>query len=344
MAVWNDLPTWIGIGICISQSAIFSGMNLAVFSISRMRLEVEVLSGNRQADKVLALRKNANLLLTTILWGNVGVNVLLALLSNSVMTGTVAFLFSTIVITFIGEILPQGYFSRHALQMAARLSGLLRFYRVLLYPVARPSAMILDLWLGQEGIHYMREQDLRHVIRMHMEAEETDVEIVEGIGALNFLKVDDLIVTQEGEPVDPLSIVAMPTDVDGLLTFPTFEAAALDPFLKRIERSGHKWVILTDDLGTPQLVMDADGFLRAALFSHPAFNPYDFCHRPVSVTDPDTRLGDAIQRLKASPHKPDDHIIDRDIILIWTDRVKRVITGADILGRLLKGIAPKAVD
>lgn len=344
MAMWNELTIWIGIGICISQSAVFSGMNLAVFSISRMRLEVEVHSGNEQADKVLALRKNANLLLTTILWGNVGVNVLLALLSNSVMTGTVAFLFSTILITFIGEILPQGYFSRHALQMAARLSGLLRFYRVLLYPVARPSAMILDLWLGQEGIHYMREQDLRHVIRMHMEAEETDVEVVEGVGALNFLKVDDLIVTQEGEPVDPFSIIAMPTDGDGLLTFPAFEASAHDPFLQRIERSGHKWVILLDDQKAPRLVMDADGFLRAALFGHPGLNPYDFCHRPVTVTDLETRLGDAIQRFKASPHKPEDHIIDRDVILIWTDRVKRVITGADILGRLLIGIAPKAVD
>jgi hypothetical protein len=318
-------------------------MNLAVFSISRMRLEVEVRSGNKQAEKVLALRQNANLLLTTILWGNVGVNVLLALLSNSVMTGIVAFLFSTVAITFIGEILPQAYFSRHALKMAARLAGLLRFYRILLYPVARPSTAILDLWLGQEGIHYMREKDLRHVIRMHMEAEETDVEIVEGIGALNFLKVDDLIVTQEGEPVDPLSIVAMPTDADGLATFPAFEASAQDPFLRRIECSGHKWVILVDDQETPQLVMDADGFLRAALFAHPACNPYDFCHRPVIVTEPETRLGDVIQRLSASPHKPDDHIIDRDVVLIWTPEDKRVITGADILGRLLIGIAPKVV-
>ncbi len=343
MTSWNDLPVWVGIGICISQSGVFSGMNLAVFSISRMRLEVEVRSGNKQAEKVLALRQNANLLLTTILWGNVGVNVLLALLSNSVMTGIVAFLFSTVVITFIGEILPQAYFSRHALQMAAKLSGLLRFYQVLLYPVARPSAAILDIWLGQEGIHYMREQDLRHVIRMHMEAEETDVEIVEGIGALNFLKVDDLIVTQEGEPVDPASIVAMSKDARDTVTFPAFEGSAHDPFLQRIERSGHKWVILVDDQRTPQLVMDADGFLRAALFAHPALNPYDFCHRPVIVSDPDTRLGDAIQRLKASPHKPHDHIIDRDIILIWTDQVKRVITGADILGRLLVGIAPKVV-
>jgi hypothetical protein len=33
----------------------------------------------------------------------------------------------------------------------------------------------------------------------------------------------------------------------------------------------------------------------------------------------------------------------RVVVLIWTNRLKRVITGADILGRLLIGIAPKAV-
>ena len=63
-AVLMKSATWVAIGICLSQSAFFSGMNLAVFSISRMRLEVEVASGNPDARKLLLLRKNANLLLT----------------------------------------------------------------------------------------------------------------------------------------------------------------------------------------------------------------------------------------------------------------------------------------
>ena len=43
--------------------------------------------GSRSAAKILELREDANFLLTTILWGNVGINVLLTLLSNSVMLG-----------------------------------------------------------------------------------------------------------------------------------------------------------------------------------------------------------------------------------------------------------------
>ena len=107
----TTLAVWIGICFCISQSAMFSGLNLAFFSLTRLRLEVEVSTGNYRAHRVLKMRQDSNFLLTTILWGNVGINVLLALLSNSVMAGLSAFLFSTVLITLIGEILPQAYFS-----------------------------------------------------------------------------------------------------------------------------------------------------------------------------------------------------------------------------------------
>ena len=33
--------TWLAIALCISQSGMFAGLNLAVFSLSRLRLEIE---------------------------------------------------------------------------------------------------------------------------------------------------------------------------------------------------------------------------------------------------------------------------------------------------------------
>ena len=136
-----SLLTWIGIFFCISQSAMFSGMNLALFSISRLRLEVEADLGNRDASKVLNMRKDSNFLLATVLWGNVGINVLLTLLSNSVLAGIYAFFFSTVIITIIGEIMPQAYFSRHALRMASILAPVIKFYQILLYPAAKPDLL-----------------------------------------------------------------------------------------------------------------------------------------------------------------------------------------------------------
>ena len=81
-----EVFVWIGIAFCLSQSAMFSGLNLAFFSLTRLRLEIEA-SQNKSAEKVLAMREDSNFLLTTILWGNVGINVLLTLLSDSVLAG-----------------------------------------------------------------------------------------------------------------------------------------------------------------------------------------------------------------------------------------------------------------
>lgn len=111
----------------------------------------------------MALRNDSNFLLSTILWGNVGINVLLTLLSDSVLMGASSFLFSTIAITIIGEITPQAYFSRNALKMASMLSPLIKFYQFLFYFVAKPTGLILDAWLGKEGITYFAESELRGI-------------------------------------------------------------------------------------------------------------------------------------------------------------------------------------
>lgn len=147
---------------------------------------MEVKRENKKAKKVMNLRKDANFLLVTILWSNVSINVLLALLSESILAGVSAFLFSTVVITIVGEILPQAYFTRRALTVAAFLSPLIRVYQIILYPVAKPTAWVLDQWLGKEGIEYFKERDLEELIAMHMEAADTEIQKVEGLGAMNF--------------------------------------------------------------------------------------------------------------------------------------------------------------
>jgi len=332
---------WVGILLCISQSAMFSGLNLALLGISRLRLEVDASMGNVAAVKILALRQDSNFLLTTILWGNVSINVLLTLLSGSVLTGLAAFFFSTFIITFAGEIIPQAYFSRHAMRMGSMLAPLLRFYQFILYPVAKPSALMLDWWLGEESIRYFRESDLHTLIHKHIEAEESDVSRLEGIGAMNFLALDDITVTQEGEHVDPDSIIQLPMK-DGVPQFPAFERDAEDPFLLAINRSGKKWVIIVDEQQQPSMVLNANGFLRGALFGTEVINPYVYCHSPIIVKDASTLLGKVLSRLRVDPKSAGDDVIDNDLILIWS-KEKRVISGADILGRLLRGISVRDI-
>ena len=329
--------TWIGIAFCVSQSAIFSGLNLAYFSISRLRLEVEAGTGNRSAARILKMREDSNFLLTTILWGNVGINVLLTLLSNSVMIGTAAFFFSTVVITLAGEIVPQAYFSRNALRIGALLSPMLRTYQFILYPIAKPVAMLLDAWLGKEGIQYLRERDMREMIRKHMAANDAELDRIEGLGALNFLSIDDIPASQEGEPLDPHSIIALPFP-EGQPLWPNLSTPKGKEFLRQIHRSGKKWVVLTDLIGAPQLLVDADGFLRSALLEGGAFLVERYCHRPIVIRDPSTRLGRILPKLEVQPTYMGDNVIDKDVLLLWAED-RRVITGADIFGRLLTGIS-----
>ena len=333
----NNL-VWIGIGFCISQSAMFSGLNLAFFSISKLRLEIESKKNNKHALKIAKLREDSNFLLTTILWGNVGINVLLALLSNSVMVGFAAFIFSTFVITLLGEIIPQAYFSRHAMQTASLLSPVLRFYQLLLYPLAKPSAIALNKWLGQEVIQFYQEKDLQEFLKLHVNASETDIEKVEGKGAINFLALDDLSIAEEGEPIVPESIIELEY-INAKPVFPIGELKCEDSFLNQIQKSKMKWVILTDDQKEPHYALNADSFLRSALFEKNTFNPIEFCHRPIIIRDPETPLGEVIVHLKVHPEHNEDDVVDEDIILLWSDQQRRILTGSDVLGRLLRGIA-----
>jgi hypothetical protein len=335
-----DISVWVGIIFCISQSAMFSGLNLALLGVSRLRLEVEAQAGNPAALKILALRKDFNFLLTTVLWGNVAVNVLLTMLSQSVMTGVVAFCFSTFLITFAGEIFPQAYFSRHAMRMGSMLAPLMRVYQFLLFPVAKPSALFLSWWLGEESINYFRESDLKTVIRKHIESGESDVNRMEGTGAINFLALDDIPVNQEGVTIDPESMISLPTK-DGMPIFPEFERQTDDPFLHDINRSGKKWVIIVDEQNQPCMVLNANNFLRACLFKKGAINPYAYCHRPIKITDSHTLIGNVLGKFKVYPKYEADNVVDNDLILFWSDE-KRIITGANILGQLLRGIVNRS--
>lgn len=331
-----ELLIWLGIALCVTQSAMFSGLNLAFFSIPRLRLEIEAANKNKAAIKVLHLREDSNFLLSTVLWGNVGINVLLTLLSNSVMAGVSAFVFSTFVITLLGEIIPQAYFSRSALKFASKLAPVIKIYQYLLYPVTKPSALLLNMLVGQENVHYFKEKSLQHLIHRHVEDEDAEIDFVEGMGAINFLSLDDLMVSQEGEPLNPKSIIPI-EHKNGMPVFPKYKKQFQDLFLQEVNESKEKWVVFVDENLNPSIVMDADGFLRAALFDKVPANPINYTHKPIVIKDSSEKLGDIIHLLTYAPENVDDDVIDRDIILLWSDK-KHIITGADILGRLLRGI------
>lgn len=335
-----DYLTWLGIFICILHSATFSGCNLAFFSMGRLRLESEAQRGNASALKVLKLRQDSNLLLCTILWGNVSVNVLLALLSESVMAGLYGFLFSTIGITFFGEIMPQAYFSRNALKVGGLFSPVIRFYQILLYPITKPCALLLDGWIGPEGPSFFEERDIEIILERHIDEADSEISANEGQGALNFLDLDDRKIIEEGCELDPATIYQFPTKLD-LSILPSPESEEGREFIESLKKHHHRWAIIVNESQEPVIVMDTTKFLCDLNVEGDQTDPYAQCHRPIIVTEEATSLDSVLGEFVVEAEDSHDHVVDRDVVLYWTENHKRIITGADIFGRLLKGIAKR---
>jgi metal transporter CNNM len=97
--------------VLIMVSALFSGLTLGLMSLDKSGLEI-IMSGDdpeaaRYAKTIYPLRKDGNLLLCTLVLGNVAVNALLSILMAEYAGGLVGMLSSTFLIVIFGEITPQ---------------------------------------------------------------------------------------------------------------------------------------------------------------------------------------------------------------------------------------------
>ncbi len=101
--------------LLVVLSRIFSGLTLGFFSLNKDDLERKAELGDERAKKIYKLRKNGNLLLCTLLIGNVAVNSTLSIFLGSIVSGFTAGIMATALIVVFGEIVPQASFSRFAL-------------------------------------------------------------------------------------------------------------------------------------------------------------------------------------------------------------------------------------
>ena len=180
---------YIILTILLLMSASFSGMTIGMFSLSITTLEAKAKLGDKRARKIIPLRSNGSLLLSTLLFGNVAVNTAIAIILNSVASGFVAGLVSTILIVVFGELLPQAIFARFAMDVGSRMVWLVRLFMIMLYPVAAPAAYALDKMLGKEGPVLFSKQEFSEIIKHHEDSPESVIDSDEErilLGALSF--------------------------------------------------------------------------------------------------------------------------------------------------------------
>jgi metal transporter CNNM len=175
--------------LLVILSGCFSGLTLGFFSLNITSLERKIKLGDIRAKKVYPIRKNGNLLLCTLLLGNVAVNSAMAIFLGNIATGLIAGLVSTGLIVVFGEIIPQAVFSRFALTLGSKTVWLVKFFIFIMYPIAKPLAWALDKALGEELGTIWSKREIEEIIRFHEDNEDSEIDEDEErilLGALAF--------------------------------------------------------------------------------------------------------------------------------------------------------------
>ena len=156
ITVKNILPIYLVVFfylVLLIFSALFSGLNLGL-SLDLTELNILKKNGSRKekkyATKIYPLRKHRNLLLCTILIGNVLVNSTSALILGNYLEGLLAAIGSTMLIVIFGEIIPQAICSRHGLAVGTYTRFITYFMVYATFIVSFPLSKILDFFLGKE--------------------------------------------------------------------------------------------------------------------------------------------------------------------------------------------------
>ena len=193
-----DLSTYIIIAILVLLSGLFSGLNLGLMSLTPHQLLRKIRLGDKRAKKIYPLRKNGNLLLITLLLGNVVVNSVLAIFLGSITVGVVAVLLSTGLIVVFGEIIPQAFFARHALTLGSKVTWIVWIFLITLYPISKPMALVLDFALGREMPTIFSRRELRLFLKEQKKSNKTGAKkyqfnIMEGALELSNTKVSEVM-------------------------------------------------------------------------------------------------------------------------------------------------------
>jgi len=151
----------------LALSALFSGLTLGLMSLGPHELKRKMALGDMRAKKIYAVRRRGNLLLVTLLVGNVACISTMSIFLDSISSGLVAALATTALITIFGEILPQAVFSRYALRLGASTAWLVQGIMFVLYPVAAPLAWVLDKSLGDELPTMYSRKELVGILQEH---------------------------------------------------------------------------------------------------------------------------------------------------------------------------------
>lgn len=185
---------YTGIIVLNLLSALFSGLVLGLLSLDITDLEILKKCGTESernyASAIIPMRRHSNLLLCSLVLGNVIVNAGIQFLLDTVFPGLIGFISTTVCITIFGEIVPQAVCARHGLAIGAKTIWITWIIIVITLPIAYPLSRILDIALGEEIAFVYDRERLQEYIRITKSYNNLDAQEINIItGALRIKKV-----------------------------------------------------------------------------------------------------------------------------------------------------------
>ncbi len=300
--------------ILILLSALFSGMNLGLMSLDPYELKRKIALGDNRAKKIYSVRRRGNLLLVTLLLGNVAVISALSIFLESIVSGVIAGLTTTLLITVFGEIIPQALFSRYAMALGVRLVWLVRFFIFILFPVCAPLAWVLDRLLGDELPTIYTKRELAKIIEEHKHSSQSELDTDEERiirGALTFAEKSAMDV------MTPRSVMVS-LDVDEIVDTTT---------IRRLESSGHsRFPVIDRQTGEAKGII----YLRELLGKNKQNRrAIEVCDKKVYYINSIDNLDDALDAFIKTKH----HLF---IVVNEFAEIQGVLTLEDVLEKIIK--------
>ncbi|KAK6908644.1 hypothetical protein I204_02063 [Kwoniella mangroviensis CBS 8886] len=235
------------IPVLVALSGMFAGLTLGYFSVDPTQLQVLSISGTpkqqKYAMKILPVRKDSHLLLTTLILGNMIVNEALPVVMDNVIGGGIyAVIASTALVVIFAEIIPQSICSRYGLLVGASMAWPVKIMIWIAFPIAWPIAKLLEYILGaHHGIIY-RRSELRELIKMHAAT-------AEGGGDLDF---DTVQMAQGALDLAQKTVREAMTPIEQVFMLP-IEAKLDYETLGHVVRSGHSRIPVYQMVEVPDI-------------------------------------------------------------------------------------------
>ena len=194
---------FVAVVLCIVFSAAFSGIEIAFFSVSEVKLRSLANAGSRRAEMGLYLRSNPQRLLPTILIGNNLANIVAASLATLIAlrmfgSGAVAVTAGllTLIILIFGEIVPKTLAAKHSALVVQAMAYPIYWLEQLLFPVLFVLEPMISKLTGGRGlaVPFTTEEELKIALEEGGKAgvlETEEVKMIKNVFQLNDITAED---------------------------------------------------------------------------------------------------------------------------------------------------------